>query len=122
MYINMKNIVFYFCLSALNILKYKSPTAKHTVPRVGMVGLLLPPFLALTALCLPPSDNSYIVLPTLIADISMMVVEMQATNFGAYPFWLYSYRHFIRFFDWIILFGTFFALRNLQQRVKSHPH
>lgn len=114
MYINIKNTIFFFTLSALNYLKFKSPTAQHTIPRVGMVGTILPPIFLLISLCLPPSDNKFIVFPTLAADLSMVIVEAQAANFGAYPFWLYSYRHFIRFFDWIILFGTYRALSNLQ--------
>jgi hypothetical protein len=52
----------------------------------------------------------------------MLVIEAQVANFGTYPFWLYSYRHFIRFFDWIIIFSTFFAYWRLEKRVKSHPH
>ena len=92
------------------------------MPKVGVFGTVAPPILALISLCLPPSDNKYSVLPTFIADISMLVVETQVTNYGLYPFWLYSYRHFSRFFDWMVIGATFFALRNLQKRVKSHPH
>ena len=73
-YINVKNLVFFACLSALNKFKFNSPTAKHTLPRVGVFGTLAPPILALIALCLPPSDNKYSVFPTFIADSSMLVV------------------------------------------------
>lgn len=52
----------------------------------------------------------------------MLVIEAQVANFGIYPFWLYSYRHFIRFFDWIIIISIFFAYGKLEKRVKSHPH
>lgn len=121
-YINAKNLLFFSCLSLLQKFKFNSPSAKHTLPRLGMFGMLAPPLLSTLALCLPPSDNKLIVLPTFLSDISMLVVEAQAANFGLYPFWLYSYRHYIRFLDWIIIGSTFFALRNLKKRVDSHPH
>lgn len=121
-YINLKNILFFSCLSMLHKFKFNSPSAKHTLPRLGMFGVWGPSALSLLALCLPSSDNKWIVLPTFLADISTLIVETQAANFGMYPFWLYSYRHYIRFFDWIIIGSTFFALRNLKKRVASHPH
>lgn len=121
-YINIKNIIFFGCLTALTKLKFKSPTAKNTVPKMGLFGVLLPPLSAFITLCLPTSDSKYIVIPTFISDILMSIVEVQASNYGTVPFWLYSYRHFARLFDIIIIISTFFALRNLQKRVKSHPH
>jgi hypothetical protein len=106
----------------LNKFKFNAPTAKHTLPRVGVLGTFISPILVLISLCLPPSDNKYSVFPTFMADASMLVVEAQVANYGIYPFWLYSYRHYIRFFDWLIIGATFFALHNLQKRVKTHSH
>ena len=121
-YINIKNVIFYGCLTALTKLKFSSPTAKNTIPKMGLFGAILPPLTALITLCLPTSDSKYIVIPTFISDVLMLTVELQASSYGTYPFWLYSYRHYARFFDWLIIISTFFALRNLQKRVKSHPH
>lgn len=112
-YINIKNAIFFGCLTALNRLRFSSPTAKNTLPKMGLFGALLPPLAALISLCLPTSDSKYIVFPTLISDILMLTVEVQASNYGTYPFWLYSYRHYARFFDWLIIISTFIALRNL---------
>lgn len=118
----MKNFIFFACISILQKFKFNVPTAKHTLPRLGIFGTLAPPLLSLIALYLPKSDNKYIVFPTLLADISTLVIEAQAANYGLYPFWLYSYRHYIRFLDWIVVGATFFALKNFQNRVKSYPH
>lgn len=106
----------------LQRLRFNSPTAKHTMPKLSMLGTFIPPVLSLLALALPSSDNKFIVFPTFVADLATLTVEAQAANFGFYPFWLYSYRHYIRFFDLVIIISTFFALRNMQNRVKTHPH
>jgi hypothetical protein len=112
-YINIKNLVFFACISMLSKFKFNSPTAKHTLPRIGIIGTIVPPILSLLGLCLPNSDSKWIVLPTFLADVSMSLVEAQYTNYGIYPFWLFSYRHYIRFFDWLIIIATFMALWNL---------
>jgi hypothetical protein len=121
-YISIKNLVFFACISMLQKFKFSCPSAKHTLPRMGIVGTVVPPILSLLALSLPNSDNKWIVLPTLFADLSMSIVEAQTANYGIYPFWLFSYRHYIRLFDWLIICATFMALWSLQKRVKTHPH
>jgi hypothetical protein len=121
-YINIKNLVFFACISMLQKFKFNSPTSKHTLPKVGLIGTMIPPILSLLSLCLPHSDSKWIVFPTLMADLSISFIEAQSASFGIYPFWLFSYRHYIRFFDWLIIIMTFMALWNLQKRVKTHPH
>lgn len=105
--------MFFSCIMMLQRLRFNSPTAKHTMPRLSLLGTFIPPVLSLIALALPSSDSKFIVFPTFVADLGTLVVEAQAANFGFYPFWLYSYRHYIRFFELAIIVATYFALRNL---------
>lgn len=73
-YINIKNVIFFGCLTALNKFKFRSPTAKNTLPKIGFFGALLVPLTSLISLGLPTSDSKYIVFPTLISDILMLIV------------------------------------------------
>ncbi len=38
------------------------------------------------------------------------------------PFWFYSYRHFIRFFDWMIFVVVYQSLKKYKKRRETHPH
>ena len=113
----MKNIMVYSCIFALTKLKYFSPTAKYTLPNRGLLGRVAPLAFSMIALLLPPSDSKYIVFPTFLADVGTLMLEAQMTNYGVYPFWMYSFRHYARFFDWITLGIVFFALHNYRKRI-----
>ena len=71
---------------------------------------------------LPPIDSKYAVLPAIMTDITTMAVEAQLANEGALPFWYYSFRHYIRFFDLIVLIMVFVAMKRMADRIKSHPY
>ncbi len=71
---------------------------------------------------LPPSDSKHIVWPAFLTDVFTMTFEVQITNQGILPFWFYSYRHFIRFFDCMIFVVVYQSLKKYKKRRETHPH
>ena len=111
------------CGIGLDRMGYRSASSKFTVEKVSLKKWkYLSLGISMAALMLPPSDNKYIVFGTFAGDFLCMMVEAQLANFGIFPFWFYSYRHYIRFFDWISLGINFIALKNLRNRIDSHGH
>ncbi len=121
-YYYFRNLVMYSCVLALYQSRYFNPSSKFTVPRMPVKMIMAPLLLSLIGMALPPSDSKHMVWGVLVTDILTMVKEVEITNQAIIPFWLYSFKHYIRFFDWLTLIILFFALKRHQSRRLSHPH
>lgn len=73
-YMNLKNLVVYSSILLLTKMRYHSPTAKFTVEKKGLLGKLAPLVLSIIALSMPPrADSKFIIVPTFMADFSMVI-------------------------------------------------
>ncbi len=121
-YFYLKNFIFYGASMMLYKMNFRNPSSKFTLERLPVKLTLVPLILGFIGIMLPPCDSKHIVWPALLTDVFTMAFEVQLTNQGILPFWFYSYRHYIRFFDLIILVIVYQSLKKYKKRRETHSH
>ena len=121
-YFYLKNFIFYGASMILFKMNFRNPSSKYTLERLPPKFQYVPLILGFLGIMLPPSDSKHVVWPAFFTDIFTMAFEVQITNQGIIPFWFYSYRHFIRFFDMMIFVIVYQSLKKYRNRRETHPH
>ncbi len=115
-YFYLKNFIFYGTSMILYKMNFRNPSSKFTLERVSVKLQYIPLILGFLGIMFPPSDSKHIIWPAFMTDIFTMAFEVQLTNQGILPFWFYSYRHYIRFFDLIIMVIVYQSLKKYKNR------
>lgn len=115
-YFYLKNFIFYGTSMILYKMNFRNPSSKFTLERLPVKLPYVALILGFLGIMLPPSDSKHIIWPALLTDIFTMAFQVQLTNQGILPFWFYSYRHYIRFFDLIIFVIVYQSLKKYKKR------
>ena len=93
-------------------MNFRNPTKKYAYESKNIKFKYWPLVLGFVGMLLPPTDTKHIIWPALVTDVFTMIPELLITNCAATPFWFYSFRHFIRFFDYLCFGAIYFSLKN----------